>query len=106
MTAGKIKEAIYCYRIYLIANRVGKQKYPEKRRVRLWEILFNRDTLLGHCLAMLDDMDKFVDEGRMEKVFRWLGFMQGVLWVLGLYSLEDLKNHNKPSDKPPPAYPH
>jgi hypothetical protein len=48
---------------------------------------------------MLDKMLEFIRENRMEKVFRWLGFVQGVLWAHGIYSLENLQNHNRPSEE-------
>ncbi len=30
------------------------------------------------------------------KVFRWLGFMQGVLWTLNVYTIDELRRHNMP----------
>ena len=63
---------------------------------------FNYDELLRipergieHCHAMLDKMEIFVAENRMEKVFRWLGFVQGFLWAHGVYTLAELMNHNR-----------
>jgi len=50
---------------------------------------------LRHCYGMLDSIEQFVREGRMEKAFRWLGFIQGCLWMSGLYTLDELKNHNR-----------
>jgi hypothetical protein len=32
----------------------------------------------------------------MEKAFRWLGFVQGVLWTNRVYTLDNLKSHNRP----------
>ncbi|MEK7519908.1 MAG: hypothetical protein AAB581_01530, partial [Patescibacteria group bacterium] len=55
-------------------------------------------TSLAHCHSMLDKMVGFVHEGRMEKAFRWLGFIQGVLWTNRVYTLSDLKNHNRPEE--------
>lgn len=49
-----------------------------------------------HCLGMIPKMREFVAEGRIEKTFRWLGFIQGVFWASRLYSIEEMKNHNKP----------
>ncbi len=45
---------------------------------------------------MLGEMDKFLDEGRMEKFFRWLGFVQGFCWGYGYQALKELKDLNKP----------
>lgn len=59
--------------------------------------LQSRENALSHLLSMLNKMEEFVREGRREKFFRWLGFMQGVLWSLGEYSLNDLRDHNRSS---------
>jgi hypothetical protein len=39
---------------------------------------------------------QFANDGRTGKAFRWLGFMQGVLSAEGFYSIDELKNHNRP----------
>lgn len=54
---------------------------------------------LSHCCGMLGKIEEFVIEERMDKAFRWLGFIQGCLWSYGLYTLDDLKNHNKPNSE-------
>jgi len=48
---------------------------------------------LAHLRFMCVEAQKFVD---IEKAMRWLGFLQGVLWSRGFYSLNDLKNHSRP----------
>ncbi len=53
---------------------------------------------LQHCHGMLDKIKTFVEEGRLEKAFRWLGFIQGVLWIQGMFTLKDLKEHNRPKE--------
>ena len=90
MTKEKVLEAISIYR-----ERFGQMGITKKD--------FNHVLLmpgamhaLQHCYGMLDEMEIFVAEGRIDKVFRWLGFVQGVLWAYGYYSLENLKNHNRP----------
>lgn len=88
MTKEKVREVISRYRLYFIKLKINKEKFPHLQ----YCITFNA---LNHCNAMLDDMEKFVEEDRMDKVYRWLGFVQGVLWVMRIYTLEELKNHNK-----------
>jgi hypothetical protein len=37
-----------------------------------------------------------------DKLNRWLGFIQGVLWCTGKYSINDMRHHNmgiKPDDE-------
>lgn len=51
---------------------------------------------LAHCHAMLDDMETFLEEGNMDKLFRWLGFIQACLWRAKIFTIEELKKHNRP----------
>lgn len=38
---------------------------------------------------------------KREKAHRWLGFIQGVLWMAGVFSLDELKEHSRRcSDEP------
>lgn len=49
-----------------------------------------------HLRTMVPKMREFLAEDRREKLMRWIGFMQGALWSLEWYSLEELKDHNRP----------
>lgn len=91
MAPEKVIEVIEIYRQLFIERGIGKTDYSH-------DILLDRTEVgLDHCHGMLDKMVGFVREGRMEKVFRWLGFVQGVLWSNQVYTLTDLKNHNRPT---------
>lgn len=48
-----------------------------------------------HILDMIPKMREFLKEERLEKIFRWLGFIQGVLWTEEMYTLDELKDHNR-----------
>ena len=39
--------------------------------------------------------DMLEDKDDIEKVMRWLGFIQGVLWAKGVYTIDELKEHNR-----------
>ena len=47
---------------------------------------------------MCEEAILLVKSGRKEKAMRWLGFIQGALWMheLAFVSIDDLKNLNKP----------
>jgi hypothetical protein len=47
-----------------------------------------------HIITMLPKMRVFLTEGRREKLMRWLGFIQGALWAEGVYTIEELSEHN------------
>lgn len=50
---------------------------------------------LHHLRTMLPEMRQFLAEGRHSKLFRWLGFMQGVFYCTGIYSIDEMKDHNR-----------
>lgn len=53
---------------------------------------WNTEFALQHLWTMLPKMEEMED---VEKLMRWLGFIQGVLWAKQVYTLEALKKHNK-----------
>jgi len=48
-----------------------------------------------HVAWMCDQAMIFVKEGRRDKALKWLGFIQGCLFCWKVYSLEELKDHNR-----------
>jgi len=88
MTEGRIREVLNIYRTYFEANGIPKTEVPHGSFPT-----FN-DDCFAHLHAMLHQMECFLREGRLDKVFRWLGFIQGVLWIMGVYTVEELKEHN------------
>ncbi len=52
-------------------------------------------TALQHVNWMLDNMLSNISESDMEKAARWLGFIQGVLWVSNVYSIDEMRDHNR-----------
>lgn len=96
MTKDKIREVMAIYRKKFEEWKIPKEQFPEGEKF-LHDILPPPEfRAFAHCHAMLDEMEVFLQEGRREKVFRWLGWIQGCLWRSGVYTLEDLKNHNRP----------
>ena len=60
------------------------------------EGLYSIDPELYHVIEMTHKIPEFLKDGRKEKANRWLGFIQGVLCTKRIYTIDDLKNHNKP----------
>lgn len=46
---------------------------------------------MQHCLWMLTEMPKFVEQNRIRKFNRWLSDIGGVLRTLGVVTLDDLR---------------
>lgn len=71
---------------------------------------FDRDPTpreaFSHLAGMLDQMVEFLDKAdtpyrtaeeqlEWDKFNRWLGFMQGVFWLHGDYTLNQMRDHNR-----------
>jgi len=89
MTAEKIRSVVAMYHQALDELNVPELSCPHDGTP-------DEFAALAHCHAMLDEIDAFVGEGRLEKAFCWLGFVQGCLWTCGVYSIAELKDHNRP----------
>ena len=87
MTPEKVKQVLADFKVILNeeARRIPDADY--KFASKVW----TKDAR-GHAAWMCDEAAKFVDEGRMEKAMRWLGFINAVLWITGLRSLDDIKH--------------
>jgi hypothetical protein len=62
-----------------------------------------RFATLNHALWMCDQTRIFLRQGRLAKAYRWIGMTQGILWMNGLFSIVELKDHNR--FEPPPVGP-
>jgi hypothetical protein len=90
MNGGKILEVIGIYRLYFEEKGIKKVEFSKNNNPS------SQKEILSHCHNMLDKMERFIKSERIEKSFRWLGFIQGCLWATKCYSLNDLKDHNRP----------
>ena len=92
MTGEKIIEVTEIYEelfkeLGVITKETGHRTY-----------LKDPEPALEHAYSMLPKIREFVSENRMEKAFRWLGFVQGVLFANGQYCIAELKEHNMPQN--------
>lgn len=69
-----------------------EEKHPEAHPANIYtvcvqgEVPFIPNTTMNHVLWMLGNMPRAGEQRQ-----RWLGFVQGVLWLKGLYTLNDLR---------------
>ena len=85
MTRDKCLEVLDLYEKFLCSVWTRQQK--------------DRDTV-QHLLLMIPNMRTMLDHvpklASEAKFMRWLGFIQGVLWQRRWFTLEELKEHNRP----------
>lgn len=54
------------------------------------------DSDISHIRWMLNEIPKMIEDPcKLEKCNRWLGFIQGVLWIKHYYTIEDMKAHTQ-----------
>lgn len=95
MEKERVRRVLEYYRYVLVQKGATGKNYPHS------DLISTEQAALDHCLNMIDKVLVFIQEDRMDKVFRWLGFLQGVLWMQGVFTLEDVKNHNWKEGKIP-----
>lgn len=54
-----------------------------------------------HLRWMIEETRSLLQQGKREKAFRWLGFIQGTLWGMGVARISELKNANRHQDDSP-----
>jgi len=91
MSKDKLYRVIQMYREWFERSEYVKCEFPKNNLT----YLSDRSKLLNHCYYMLGEMENFVDVNKLEKAFRWLGFIQGCFWSLGMCSIDDLKDDNR-----------
>jgi len=50
---------------------------------------------LQHAAWMCVEGQKLVDEGKLEKANRWLGFVQGVLWMGNQLTIDQMRDDSR-----------
>jgi len=89
MTKERVLEALEMYQASLVGHEPIRN---ERGDLRPYE-------QLQHLHWMALEAKKIIEEGRTEKAMRWLGFLQGALWVLGRRTIEEMKKDNMPKDE-------
>ena len=50
---------------------------------------------LNEAYWMCQEARKLIRQGRWSKALRWIGFIQGLVWICGLQSISEIKTHNR-----------
>jgi hypothetical protein len=50
---------------------------------------------LNHVSWMIGEIRKQVAAQETEKAMRWLGFVQGVLWTNGVFTIDEMRDDNR-----------
>jgi len=57
---------------------------------------------MNHIRWMLNEIPKMInDPYKLEKSNRWIGFIQGVMWIKGYFTIEEMKGHTRSHEENP-----
>jgi len=95
MTAEKLKTILQFYREHFDLHhpKVGAVQLTEMESISHVGGLSQQDKI-AHWKFMCDEARKFADQGQLDEAMRWLGFLQGALWMDNAFTLDELKNHS------------
>jgi len=91
MTNQKLAEALLFHASQIVAIAPGIEPRRDIEAPRAEE-----RGQLAHVLWMCDEAVTFIADGKIDKAMRWLGFIQGALWVMGVSTIEESKRANMP----------
>lgn len=94
MTPEQTKEAfLKC--ILRIYERTGVRDAVELGHWAKRAMAWNRgNESMAHLVFMCEQGVKMVDAGKEDKANRWLGFVQGALWMNGFATIEEMRVWN------------
>jgi len=92
MTKKQILKALAKYDNKLASIGCVSREYPKSKSTPMGS---NDLHSLSHCRWMILQMVDMIKKGKLDKVYRWLGFIQGCLWYSKTFSIKELKKHNK-----------
>lgn len=99
MTEQRLREVLSALRVILGAW--PPVRHSDIERGQHFDTAFGRPDYgptWSHLRWMIEECETFIQEGRREKVMRWLGFIQGTLWATGKVTIEQCKRMNAPAD--------
>ena len=87
MTPEQIVDVVARYERDLTGRGVVPDRLPPS-------LLPSAQTGLKHALWMCGEVRRQVMAGQVDKAMRWLGFVQGVLWMAGVSTIDSMREDN------------
>lgn len=90
MTNEKVLEAVKFYQKRLpdVMSKMNLPVAPARINLDQDTASLSRTEILNHLLWMLNEIPSLIKQERKEKAMRWLGFVQGSLFTMGLITTQ------------------
>jgi len=79
----------------LIAKCEARLEGVQACRNRSSGIIPSSDVALSHAAWMCEQARSFAKMGKFDKANRWIGFIQGVLWMAGRATIDEMREDNR-----------
>ena len=80
------------YRRQLILWDILENEHPDADRVHCPKAAYE------HCLYMLSKATQLMGDNQLDEAIEMAGFVRGILWAEGVFTLEELHNHMYPKN--------
>lgn len=74
-------------------------RYAKRVEDLLSKDTWSENAQLLHLKEMIPKTKNFLNTGKFDKANRWLGFIQGVFYSNGIYSIDEMADHNRVTKK-------
>jgi predicted house-cleaning noncanonical NTP pyrophosphatase (MazG superfamily) len=91
MEKEKIQVIVDLYKNKFLEMNIPKIKNPNSQNFTLESAV----KYLGFCHYMVDEIEELIEKDDLEQAEKCLAFIKGVLWSIGVYTLEELRNQKK-----------
>jgi hypothetical protein len=84
--------------VQIFSEQTSPTRHPaDQQSYQMGAQLSHALWMLGELAGMAERLEPWaIRDG--ERAQRWLGFVQGVLWAQGVYSIDELRAHVKEAD--------
>lgn len=101
MTDAHLRKVVLQYVAELDQRRVSSQQFLTNRLSIQHDALGHVRWMLGEMMGMIGDTDHhYISTSNREKMHRWLGFVQGVLWTERIFTIDHLRTHVRGQELP------
>lgn len=83
------KKIVLIYKGKLTELRVEPEEFFEEKTMQ------SSHAALAHCYFLLGKIETMLKKDKVEEAGHLIGFIQGILWIEGIYNIKQLKAHGE-----------
>jgi hypothetical protein len=93
MTDDQIRQLADMYDVQCAMMSHCEPKKIDPKEVGFTDNMDDFDKVFAHLRWCCGQIKRYLDQGHPLEARQWLGFVQGCLWMRGVFSLEEMRAH-------------